>query len=671
MEPNQDKQEARGERKRGCVRESNNSKHRRRNNNSGNNDVKQTSSSAKKKKIQVGNAGTFLLCLLEKNENDIRAGPIDRSNVDSYDNLQIVSEFLKQHALAVAADSTKIAASQKSATSNNNNAVPVTAASFYLPAVNEFKATQLDRQVAGLRTNTAKETTEGLTQVVNGHASALKLAMAHSTTNKSFLGNNGSENNHSFGLSKDVLCSFHSMLCPSHAKSGRFRTTQAKAGNAYFCPAGNIDSEMDKLFTFMEIIWSKWLKRKNGHGNNCSSLDNTYYAVSLAAVLMYAINDIHPFADGNGRMSRICVNFVLQRLLGLPFTITLVATQVQRQEYIDGLKEGHSTYQRLSANSSATTTPEKYSIVSVFTPLISMILDRMAHAIRQLQQLLVEKARAATAEEEARVARLARERAAAGQCVICLDEKPNIATLCCGQAVHLNCIAEWLANQTTCVSCRAPLPQLLRPQAPARPDVNAINDTTQSEELNEWSAVLFTEETTTSETSETENNPTSPLEDASTATTEEIADNTDTTTEEAADYTGTTTTEETPSHPAILHCQRCNNQAATDCGNQMCGRCCLGSGSFCPRHAPAPPPDMSNYHDEDTTTPLQEDSATGEDDTENTSSTTTMTTTSNIVSSRTNNCNICNNQAAGDCDNGMCGRCCVLRGTFHCFRHNG
>ena len=38
-------------------------------------------------------------------------------------------------------------------------------------------------------------------------------------------------------------------------------------------------------------------------------------------------------------------------------------------------------------------------------------------------------------------------------CMICHEQGPNIATLCCGAAVHLNCMAKWLADapQPSCI----------------------------------------------------------------------------------------------------------------------------------------------------------------------------------------------------------------------------
>ena len=54
-------------------------------------------------------------------------------------------------------------------------------------------------------------------------------------------------------------------------------------------------------------------------------------------------------------------------------------------------------------------------------------------------------------------------------CMICHEEGPNIATLCCGAAVHLNCMAKWLADapQPSCIRSylRTQLRMCARPSA--------------------------------------------------------------------------------------------------------------------------------------------------------------------------------------------------------------
>ena len=51
-----------------------------------------------------------------------------------------------------------------------------------------------------------------------------------------------------------------------------------------------------------------------------------------AAWALIHLTAIHPFGDGNGRLGRILMNAVLRRSLGLPFVVTLCASESQRKE---------------------------------------------------------------------------------------------------------------------------------------------------------------------------------------------------------------------------------------------------------------------------------------------------------------------------------------------------
>ena len=44
-------------------------------------------------------------------------------------------------------------------------------------------------------------------------------------------------------------------------------------------------------------------------------------------------------------------------------------------------------------------------------------------------------------------------------CLVCLEEDPNISTLCCGKPLHFNCMSKWLSRNSTCPQCRFHLPR--------------------------------------------------------------------------------------------------------------------------------------------------------------------------------------------------------------------
>lgn len=524
--------------------------------------------------MQVGNFGCRLAEITQVAHAASLFGSPPAKDTPRHQTLQRISQFLAQHQLACAATP-----------SVDNH---ITTASYYLPTVEEFARTQLDRQAAGLRTNADRETATGVTHLVEGHAEALQRALQEPLESL---------------CSHSTICNIHRLLLNSPTgPAGEFRTTRVRAGQTLFAPPESINREMDQL-------WSSVIQLRNYYFNpNApnSDLTNTYYAIALAATVMYAICDIHPFVDGNGRTSRIYVNALLRQFLQIPFTITIAATPQQRQEYVDGIRKAQRQLEDWG--------DVPPSSGAVMEPLIYMIMDRIGQAVVGLQTLLNERARTASDEEEARIARRVRELAAQGQCIICLDSNPNIATLCCGQAVHLNCIAEWLANGTSCVSCRKPLPRLSVANRERQPesDLNPYDNV----------RIAYEEMQDAVQRAIRLQNRLDGIQDDSTEVT--IVDDV------------------LPLPPQCPHCQ---NRAATDCGNQMCGRCCVQFGhSACERHGTA--------QDEDTTTsvdnyeppppPPQRES-----------------------------CTTCNNVAANDCPNRMCRNCCVNLGRYGCERHRG
>ena len=487
----------------------------------------------------------------------------------------------------------------------------------YISAVRAFAQKQMDRQSAGLGSNARSESAGGLVHLVQSHTSAMNAAMMHAEMETM-------KGEFKFPAKGDLNL-WHSLLCPSHEQSGKFRTKQAKSGKTLFCPPDNLDCEMDSFAEAMQQLYSKWSSLilvgssspTAGPQREESLVTSTYYSVALAAVMLYGIMDVHPFADGNGRLGRICFNWVLRRILGLPFTITISVNPTQRAEYMACLKT--SLRWILSLKDVDPSNPDfplsithgekqsSYHIENgIFQDLIHTILDRIAHACNECQRVISEKSNAAVADEEARIAREVREKAAAGQCVICLDDHPNILTVCCGQACHLNCLAEWLGTASNCVACRKPLPTLQVRQsdpdedtppseieAPGVPEpinarANPRNDV--------WNRVL-----------------TNMLWEAAESADDMFCDN-----------------------------DECQNRAASDCPNFMCRVCCQSYGrDDCERHFPH----LQETDESGSTHTAMSPIAHDEDD--------------EPVSPRSQalpRCRRCNNRAAMDCENQMCGR---------------
>ena len=84
-----------------------------------------------------------------------------------------------------------------------------------------------------------------------------------------------------------------------------------------YCPPEHVDQEMDNLIA-MHLLHCK---------------DNVPADIQ-AAWLHHRFSVIHPFTDGNGRVSRCLATLILLRAKWLP----LVVTRTDRQKYIDGLR---------------------------------------------------------------------------------------------------------------------------------------------------------------------------------------------------------------------------------------------------------------------------------------------------------------------------------------------
>jgi hypothetical protein len=80
--------------------------------------------------------------------------------------------------------------------------------------------------------------------------------------------------------------------------------------------------------------------------------------------------------------------------------------------------------------------------------------------------------RASLSDEDILAANRVRKQLGAGSCIICLGEKPNVSLLCCGKAVHINCISKWLYDKTSCPQCRGSMEKMERPPATLRDNLS-------------------------------------------------------------------------------------------------------------------------------------------------------------------------------------------------------
>ena len=524
---------------------------------------------------------------------------------------------------------------------SQSNAADVAAAEIYLSALREFNTSQMDRQNAGLTSNVGRADAASAELIKKQHRAALQAALNHAENTKE-------------PLSIKILCQWHELLCGAgiHKEAGTLRKKSVRAGRKSFTKPEKVREELGKVIEGLGELEKRLVtNRPNGSNDGQGPL-------IFAAAALFGIVDVHPFADGNGRLSRIAANWCLRRA-GFPFPINFLVTQSQRREYVSAVQltngATHLLYRgvKIEQDTSVGAGMARLNVLRTtgcFSPLVCLIADRLARAFSEFRREEVDKANLVSEETEARAARNARERAAESDCIICFSEKPNIATLCCGKAVHLNCIAEWLGSNESCPFCRSTIPKLetTRTKRPARAEGDDRNDHT-TDEFDFTTTMEEDDDAASTNSTREEEDVAEPSDDTTTVDDHDTTSSPDEDTQE-----DDTTTDFADDHQVP---EQDHDTASTTSDHDT----------------------ASAAEDNDTTTESggeQEDTTTTEVSSANDSSDTTTSVDgrpeagSNSDASHQHRRCDCGNRNAIDCTNNACGRCCVLYGTYACSRHS-
>lgn len=128
---------------------------------------------------------------------------------------------------------------------------------------------------------------------------------------------------HKDKITKDDICTMHSMFYQNIEAeyAGKYRTTPVFiTGSKYpVCQTEKIPYEMENLF--------QWVETKR----------NNFHPVEFAALLHKKLVFIHPFKDGNGRISRLAMNTALIQKGYLP----VIIPPILRSIYIQSLEKAH------------------------------------------------------------------------------------------------------------------------------------------------------------------------------------------------------------------------------------------------------------------------------------------------------------------------------------------
>lgn len=131
-------------------------------------------------------------------------------------------------------------------------------------------------------------------------------------------------------LSQHVIkaLNFHAITC-LHIAPGEYRPCQVVVGEHTPPPHYRVPALMDDFVNYVNRVWEN------------------YDPVALATYVLWRLNHIHPFVNGNGRTARAACYFVLcLRLGGWPEGDVILPELIRRHrdEYCDALQVAHNAY---------------------------------------------------------------------------------------------------------------------------------------------------------------------------------------------------------------------------------------------------------------------------------------------------------------------------------------
>lgn len=132
-------------------------------------------------------------------------------------------------------------------------------------------------------------------------------------------------------LSHDVVKAFNAhAICCLHIDAGKYRPCEVTVGGRPCPPFYRVQALMDDMVNTVNRLWSQT------------------DPLTLAAYVLWRINDIHPFINGNGRTARATAYFIICLFSGGMIRGTTTLPELlkrDRDEYVMHLRHADKTAQ--------------------------------------------------------------------------------------------------------------------------------------------------------------------------------------------------------------------------------------------------------------------------------------------------------------------------------------
>lgn len=271
------------------------------------------------------------------------------------------------------------------------------------------------------------------------------------------------DNSGEFNLRTEDLQHLYGILCDRTAKNTTWRMS-------------NSFNHLEDLMNALKLL-HPILQKANYKYSHTSEVKSLIVSLFVASLLLYGISELQPFFETkcNEFVSHLCVTWAFRKYFPtFPYPVFCTGTannssnhtyhildaQAQTELLNKASRQIKENISRLQRTNHSKCSLQK--LLDAFLPIVQYLLNYVYLQTGKFRKNVVDRSKTVqglAAEQVLRQNRMDSQRE--GSCIICLGENPNMTALCCGAAMHLNCLVEWLRRgHGNCVSCRTKIPLL-------------------------------------------------------------------------------------------------------------------------------------------------------------------------------------------------------------------